>query len=1393
MAAKAKERTGRTPRRWLRRILVVLVVLVLLLVALVGLAPRLVPSLFTARMDLDTGGVFEATGWKLRWFDGQQIDQIRLWDEQGAQVADLSLEVPVPLFDIVMGQRRIEPIRLTGKIDLERRADGSLNLTSVVGTGGGGSMGSGGRSAPPTGGGSGEIRLPSSWAATLDLSGLVVSYRDATRANLGTQTVTLTKGLASYSPSAGVALDFDAGLASGGSLTITGATTTFSNVDRVVDPRAVVMELAVAATDVPIGLIDSLAGSNGLLLGLVGDLLQVKLDVSGGMTGATAVGEIRSPGVTGDLNLDWSDGVLRAEEGSQLLTLETTISDELLLSLAPDQPLRLAGTAPKLGVTISEVALPLVAGEPLDLRTARASVVVNLDPAELTTGTDLVERLSISGLRAEVSTEALADGLHLTAGGSVAADGAEEGVIDVDVALTDLLDAEGGLSPTTAMAQGEAALRQLPTSILQPLVAGLGLDAGRDIGPTLDVTLSAWSGLGAGSGAETQLGVVLQAEKVRAVSRAVLAGEELRSGGPAELHVEIPGELLQSYLPAEQGWQVAEAGTLDVSLDSFALPMDFTKAAEALQANAVVTLAGQRLTKAEGPTLVLPELKLSLNPGEAAKQQRLQLEGTLEVDGAVGTIAGDIRLADPAAALTGEAAWQDRVLRLEPTGEITLSGVDLRPFLAGLPEGLPIDDLLGGPVTLALRTQPTEATLALETELRTETLNGSASAALSSSAIATQAVTLNTSVSPAALAAIINAYVPEPEVEATAPAEGEAAAPKWSPRELTFLDAVPVQVTVSPWRRSLVDSKAEAAPLVATVITPTPFRLAGLPLEMEPISLARVRVDAEVDLAGEKPKPSVKLAAAVDRPASEARLAFVEATLGSLADGSPTIEATIKNIDVAQWEGLLQREAGSLVGLLGPAGDVSASLSSSEAGQQVHANLNLRRLQGDVRGSLAESVFELAEPAELSVVIAPEVLTKALSAVLTKPAEQPGASPPPPLAFDRATTATVNLRALTLNISKPLDPAALVADVTATANQVRGKTADDTPFAYRDVKLALATETREGTTPRLRTDLTGFSLTQQGNAEKPAIDVHLGVTDMLGAAGLTPKEAKVTGTLRVENLSMALVDELAGARGILQAALGSNATADIELNDFSRESGTLAAGFTSDNGELNLQGEASEGVFALGRPLTASLLVSEAMSELVLKDLIPIYELRKTPEDGPATLKLTDFRAPLDGDLSKLNGTLDLDLGRAMYVLREPFNSLVAAVDNDVQGNIRQVIPPIEMTITDGVVRYAELPVVVNRTRMLFTGRINLQTRNIRLDTEIPFEDLDKGLLRSFGGLGDLRDILPAGTMFPIVIKGTIKEPKLDVEAGLKKLQEDVGKGLLEGGLENAFKDLLGG
>ncbi len=999
MTAKAKQRTARRPRRWLKRILVVLVVVVLLVVALVGLAPRLVPSFFTARMDLETGGVLQATGWKLRWFDGQQIEQIRLWDEQGVQVADLSLDMPVHLADIVMGQRRIEPIRLTGKIDVERRADGSLNLKSVVGTGGGDPAGTGGAGTPPTGTGSREpaaIQLPKAWAATLDLSGLVLSYRDVKQPDLGTQTVTLTKGVASYSPSAGVTLDFAAGLASGGSLTIAGATTTFADANRIIDPQTVVMELAVAATDVPIGLIDSLAGSNGLLLGLVGDLLQLNLDVSGGMSGATAVGAIRSPGVTGDLNLDWSDGVLRAEEGAQLLTLETTISEALLASLAPDQPLRLSGIAPKLGVTIGEVAVPFVLGEPLDLRTARASVVVDLGPTELTTGTDLVERLAISGLRAEVSTTSLAEGLHLTAQGSVAADGAEEGIIDIDLALTNLLDAQGGLSPKSAMAQGEAALKQLPTSILQPLLAGLGLETVRDIGPTLDVALTAERAMSAGTATETKLGLRLQAEKVQAEAAAVLTGTELRSAGATGLHLEIPGAMLQSYLPAEQGWQVAQAGTLDVSLDSFVLPMDFAKAAEALQANAVVTLAGQRLTQAEGPTLALPQLRLSLGQTEQAKQQRLQLGGTLEVDGAAGTIAGDIRLSDPAAALTGDAAWQDRVLKLMPTGEITLSGVDVRPFLAGLPEGLPVDDLLGGPLTLALRTQPAEATLALETTLSTQTLRGSASAALSSNAIATQAVTLNTSVSPEALAAIIKAYVPEPAVDETETAAGAEAAAKWSPRQLVFLDPVPVELTMRPWWRSLVESEAEVAPLSATLITPSSFRVSGLPMEMEPVSLARVRADAEVDLAGEKPAPNVKLAAALDRPASGERLVFVEATLAAPTGAAASVDLVAKGIDVAQWEGLLKRPAGSLVGLLGPAGEVTASLAGTKTGQQVHANLNLRRLQGDVKGTLAANVFELAEPAELSVVIAPEVLTNTLAMFLTDRKKQPGEGETPP-------------------------------------------------------------------------------------------------------------------------------------------------------------------------------------------------------------------------------------------------------------------------------------------------------------------------------------------------------------------------------------------------------------
>jgi len=186
-----------------------------------------------------------------------------------------------------------------------------------------------------------------------------------------------------------------------------------------------------------------------------------------------------------------------------------------------------------------------------------------------------------------------------------------------------------------------------------------------------------------------------------------------------------------------------------------------------------------------------------------------------------------------------------------------------------------------------------------------------------------------------------------------------------------------------------------------------------------------------------------------------------------------------------------------------------------------------------------------------------------------------------------------------------------------------------------------------------------------------------------------------------------------------------------------------------------------------------------------------MFILHKSAEDGPVHLKVDNLTAPLDGDLRKLNAIVDLDIGGATYTLREPFNSLVAATQNDVQGSVKQVIPPIHMTIRDGVVRYADLPLVINRTRLMFTGRINLATRRMRLDTEIPFGDLDKGLLRSFGGLGDLNKIVSPDTMFPIIIRGPIDKPELDIQKGLEKLQENLGQNLLQKGLDEAFKNIL--
>jgi hypothetical protein len=161
-------------------------------------------------------------------------------------------------------------------------------------------------------------------------------------------------------------------------------------------------------------------------------------------------------------------------------------------------------------------------------------------------------------------------------------------------------------------------------------------------------------------------------------------------------------------------------------------------------------------------------------------------------------------------------------------------------------------------------------------------------------------------------------------------------------------------------------------------------------------------------------------------------------------------------------------------------------------------------------------------------------------------------------------------------------------------------------------------------------------------------------------------------------------------------------------------------------------------------------------------------------------------RFALDGDVSKLNAILRIDLGKLS------FQGLPMLEQLGVSLNAAEVrLPAFTVPIRDGVAFYDKLPIQVAGRELVFDGSVRLTDGEMSLVTSVPLALLGKDITRE---LDKVRDYLPADTVVPLVLRGTWNKPRLGFQDGfvsdlLKKAAENAaGKGL-----DGLLDGLLGG
>jgi hypothetical protein len=290
--------------------------------------------------------------------------------------------------------------------------------------------------------------------------------------------------------------------------------------------------------------------------------------------------------------------------------------------------------------------------------------------------------------------------------------------------------------------------------------------------------------------------------------------------------------------------------------------------------------------------------------------------------------------------------------------------------------------------------------------------------------------------------------------------------------------------------------------------------------------------------------------------------------------------------------------------------------------------------------------------------------------------------------------------------------------------------------------------------------------------------------------------------LSATGIDTRLVDAMCNGGGVLVDSIGSPATIELLAIDILNNP-TLVAGGSTEKATF----EASLGVFdgnvfsIKDTTSRTDLLLSPSLTKHLLKDLGPILsDIRSV--DRPISITISNASASLEGDLSKLNADIRIDIGAAELDSGSITMQLLPSFKSSHVITVPAFFEPIQIEIRNGVVKYKEFRLTIdNKYAIPHSGTINLITRKLDLKSTVPLT----GLGHSIKELRNLETDIDV----PLRTTGTIEDhvTTVDPSFDLNKVLESVAIELIGDAIEDALgagkddsvdpikliEDLLGG
>ncbi len=1425
-------------RSFKKTLLLVLGGIVALVVVLLAFAPTIAGSIAPGLIERSAGksmpGKVKVSGVKLGWGSSQVIGPVTISDESGAEVADVTVRVSRGLLGLaragLSGGGDFGTITILGRVHVVREKDGTTNLERALGikrdapSGGGAGVGGGGGSGP---GPQGEAKLPPGLKAELALDAFEIVYIDKTQAV--EEKVTAKNLSARVSVEAGkplaLTMSGDAYRGSGGAgapvgkIAIDARVEGWSDASGRLTTRSARGDVSAKVTALPVGLIDAFARSalpQGVAPRGLGDALGDSLDVVVTAKGDARDGEVFVhaifPRASASAVLNVKDGVASAKnpivvkaQGSAIRSLLPAIDE----ALAKGQVTLVAIPDVQLAVDNLRARLPREGGA-LDLRGGGAVVTLTMGSASGSVAVDRSEGASprpftLSDTQFRIDAPDFSGPVRVTASGQAAVDGRAAGTLDADLTLAGLLDASG--VPVKGMPgsiSGKAALRGIQTAIAQPIFSRTPLDLPTDIGPTLDVELTAVSA--GGEGGTTDINLMARSRQLSAdgVLRLDASGLSTREAG-VRASLSGLGSVARKFMPADSGWSMVPAsgagdGMGEVLVTGLVVPMvDGTPQIDKAVGRVQVKLADFSISpKVGGSPVGLRTLALvaALGQGVGAggaphvefdargthEGQEFNAVGTLDLPGLLAFANGKIEV---------------RPAAVRPAGRVDVA--DIPTSLAGLvmprdasdpgavDTGRLVRELLGPKLALRLAATPAKDSDAADLSIVTESQFSKVTlgAIMSRAGMTLSWMEGQVNVTPAAADVIFAAKEPDAtrRMRLSGPAylalgvrepvsvpldkefkpdlaragvlrarlgtNGEIAVENLAPGAGTKTGGGAQEVgRVASLKDFGVDVQMPMSGL-APLAQPAPGKatFSGTLLERGSPAGALSGV-ADFALAGGKPSGEMKIAA---------KLAQVRGTLLEAFAGKPGLVtgAVGESLDVDVGV-TVSPQAGAAAGV---------PLDFGKAGMEVSLSLAAPRLKtsGPMVLVAGEDRITLRSPARLSFEAQPSWVNTMLAT------EAAGAAP----AMTLTQPTLVEVEILRLAISRgagPLKPGVFGVELSAKINALALQTADKQQLSVTGVSAHVT-----------GSDVVVVKLlvARAGVAGQPAGE-NLGLdARVLGLAGPNGEVSLETARLVAEgkfvSVPTALLDALARQKGLLVEALGASCDAmfsamDVPLSPKNTTSrGLLTADFKSPRASAKLKGTVGEGVFESDGPIEASLSeVTAALSAYFVKGLPFVGSVEKGRNDAPAMIVASGLSVPLAGDMSKLSGEIRITPGEAKFSTSDVFGKLLELAQ--AQGGAAMVgrrLEPITITAKNGVIIYPRYKLPLGEFTVETEGNVNLVDRTINVVTYVPagaLADETLGLFRVGGGLDKVLGKSPIKldrmSMLPFRTKGSLDGAK---------------------------------